>query len=92
VNYDISDAFHIKKTISGQCDTSGLEYPLRSHNNQVLGSQIQSQINATISMTRDTGVVDEAEVQEMHVVRVNTKREVGAKVQASQSFKLQGAN
>jgi len=90
VNYDITDAFHIKKTIRGKCDTSGMEYSFKSHNNPVLGTQVDSEINATISVTRDAGVVDEVDVFETHLVRVNTKREVGAKVQASQTFKLQG--
>jgi len=90
VKYDITDAQHIFKTISGQCDTSGLDYTFRTHNNPVLRSYIESEINATISLTRDANVVEEIDVAETHIVRVTAKQEVGARVQASQNLKLTG--
>lgn len=63
-------------------------YPFSRSSNPVLGSNVESHINAEITVTRDTSILQEADVTEQHVVRVNAKQEAGATVFASQSFKL----
>ncbi|CAL8121848.1 unnamed protein product [Orchesella dallaii] len=91
VLYENKDHFHVKKTVNGRC-TPGPEanYPFSSSVNSVLGTTVESNINAEITLTKDNSVLQEAEVTETHVVRVNAKQEVGATVLASQSFKLAG--
>jgi hypothetical protein len=92
VKYNIIDAFQLSKTITGKCDTSGTDYVFRTNSNPVLGSEIESEIHSRVSMSRDAGVVGDVEVSETHVVRVTAKKEVGAVIHASQSFKLSGNN
>lgn len=43
-----------------------------------------------VTMSRDSGVVEDVQVSEMHVVRVTAKKEVGATIHGSQTFKLSG--
>lgn len=93
VSYENKDSFHVKKKVIGGCKPgSEANYPFSSSSNPVLGSTVESHIDADITLTRDTSVLQEAEVTEKHVVRVNAKQEVGATVFASQSFKLSGTS
>ncbi|ODM98802.1 Microsomal triglyceride transfer protein large subunit [Orchesella cincta] len=93
VLYENKDHFHVKKTVTGRC-IPGPEanYPFSSSTNPVLGTTVESNINAEITLTKDNSVLQEAEVTETHIVRVNAKQEVGATVLASQSFKLAGTS
>ncbi|XP_035709713.1 microsomal triglyceride transfer protein large subunit isoform X2 [Folsomia candida] len=90
IKYDITDAFHLTKTIKkgSKCDTTGLDYAFRTNNNPVLGSELESEVFSKVTMSRDSGVVEDVQVSEMHVVRVTAKKEVGATIHGSQTFKL----
>ena len=79
-----------KKEIFNCSSQDRAPFPFSTHSNRVLGSTHDSQIHVEVETAGDSFVVDTVTVQEKHVIRVSSKKEVGATIKGIQSLKLSG--